>query len=63
MAVKTDLPSAPRVGLTFRPDTTDSVGTILEVRGGQVTYSYSHDPQTKHTRSYSDIRNLGWARA
>ena len=58
------LPEKPTVGLQFRPDTTDSIGTVLKVGSGRggvvVTYSYSHAPEVEHSRPYSELRRLGW---
>lgn len=60
MAIKTDLPVKPRIGLQFRPDGTNSVGTILSINKREVTYSYDHDPSATYSAPYSDVRNLGW---
>lgn len=62
------LPVAPHVGLTFRPDTTDSVGTVLgvtpkRVKGRvvhDVTYSYAHEPEVTYSRPYSEVRAMAW---
>jgi hypothetical protein len=65
MTIQTNLPATPHVGLTFRPDTTDSIGTVTKVtsggRGPSVTYSYAHEPDVTHTRPWHEVRNLGWA--
>jgi hypothetical protein len=65
MAIPTNLPEAPTVGLTFRPDTTDSIGTVKKVtkdrRGWFVEYSYEHAPAVTYGRPWAEVRNLGWA--
>lgn len=66
MSVQTDLPAAPHVGLTFRPDTTDSIGTITKVQPGgrqgpTVFYAYEHAPAVVYSRPWHEVRNLGWA--
>jgi hypothetical protein len=65
MTVATDLPATPRVGLAFRPDTTDSIGTVTKVlpggrQGPTVQYTYAHEPDVTHTRPWHEVRNLGW---
>lgn len=65
MSAPTNLPDNPTVGLTFRPDTTDSIGTVLKVtkdrHGWFVKYSYDHDPEVTYGRPWHEVRNLGWA--
>lgn len=66
MSVTIDLPVKPHVGLRFRPDTTDSIGTITHVsqdsrRGPVVAYVFDHEPAQTHSRPWSEVRNLGWA--
>lgn len=61
-----DLPQHPKVGMRFRPDKTDSIGTIVDVRSGGregtvVTYKFDHEPEVTHTRPWFEVRRLGWA--
>lgn len=65
MSINTDLPEFPTIGLTFRPDGTDSVGQVTKIvrgrDGGTVTYSYAHAPEVSYTRPYAEVRRIAWS--
>ncbi|UJQ86492.1 hypothetical protein SEA_DESIREEROSE_1 [Microbacterium phage DesireeRose] len=65
------LPGTPHIGLDFRPDTTDSIGTVtnVETKPGKgrnakpvhtVTYHYAHAPEKTYTRNYEEVRSMAW---
>lgn len=68
-----DMPAKPYLGQQFVPDGTDSVGTIVNItkgkHGPEVEYTFdtiddAYNPQpgiTTYTRSYSEVRKMGWA--
>lgn len=63
-----ELPKKAHIGLTFRPASTDSIGTIIgienqKVRGRvvqHVTYNYEHTPEQTHTRPYDEVRSMAF---
>lgn len=46
-------------GTTFQPYGMDSVGRILEVKGGQLTWAYDHAPEALWHGSIKDLQKIG----
>ncbi|WP_323986252.1 hypothetical protein [Microbacterium plantarum] len=61
MSVAITLPEVPVVGLQFRPDKTDSIGTVTAKRGASVEYTFAHAPEVVHTRPWHEVRRISWA--